>query len=181
VGVLSHLVGCGGRVRPPYDYNHAMPLSALAQEIYRLLRTRVPKVNSDECKIRYKLLVEELPRLPVPFANLGWRDHRLDEALGDWSGPAVPIIFRLFPQSSSTIRVILSANITRWPIPALKIRKSAQYEYNRRLTKLLPACTHRSRRPGKYPQHQRICPKCLPVRNLPLCGYLLLFIADRDP
>ena len=45
-----------------------------------MLRSRTPVAPSEQCKIRYRALVEALP---APFANLHWRDPRLNEALGE--------------------------------------------------------------------------------------------------
>lgn len=60
-----------------------MPLSTLAAEIYAVLRARVPAPNPERAKISYKALVQSLPPLGRPYADLHWRDTRLDEALGE--------------------------------------------------------------------------------------------------
>jgi len=57
-----------------------MPLSDLAEEIYAILRQRVPSRTPE---ITYRELVESLPPLGKPFEDVHWRDARLDQALGD--------------------------------------------------------------------------------------------------
>lgn len=57
-----------------------MPLSALAESIYQILRQRVP---SEDPTIFYACLVEELGTLPPPNQSLQPHDRRLFAALGE--------------------------------------------------------------------------------------------------
>lgn len=57
-----------------------MPLSPLADAIYRILQPRVPALSPE---ITYEDLVARLPALPPPYSGVDVQDRRLSDALGE--------------------------------------------------------------------------------------------------
>ena len=57
-----------------------MPLQGLAQQVYQVLRGRVPRIDP---RLSYQDVVKELGRLPPPNDELGANDQRLFDALNE--------------------------------------------------------------------------------------------------